>query len=51
METYDLYEQKGLTSEELRKGYRIITGLDNDDELTDEEIYKYLLDILKENED
>ncbi len=50
METYDLYEQKGLTSEELRKGYRIITGLD-DGELTDEEIYKYLLNTLKENED
>ena len=48
--TYDLYEMKGLTAEELRKGYRIITGLDNDNEFTDEEIYEYLIETLYEEE-
>ena len=32
------------TPEELRIGYRIITGLDNDTEFTDNEIYLYLLE-------
>ena len=45
---FDLYEQKGLTEEELRKGYQQITGLDNGEELTAEEIHAYLLDALKE---
>lgn len=39
---------------QLREGYKIITGISYDDEiydrpLTDEEIYEYLLDALKEN--
>lgn len=48
--TYDIYEFKNLTIEEMRKGYRAITGLDNDNEFTDEEIYVYMLDALKERE-
>ena len=47
---YDLYENKNLTIEELREGYRTITGLNNDNEFTDEEIYKYMLEALQENE-
>ncbi len=47
---YDLYENKSLTIEELREGYRTITGLKNDNEFTDEEIYKYMLEALQENE-
>lgn len=49
--TYDLYEMKNLSADELRKGYRVITGLDNDDEFTDEQIYQYLLEALKETDD
>ena len=48
MKTYDLYEHKGCTAEELRRVYHVITGLDNDNEFTDEEIYQYLLDALTE---
>lgn len=48
MKTYDLYEHKNCTTEELRKVYRIITGLNNDNEFTDEEIYQYLLNALME---
>ena len=48
---YDLYEFKNLTANELRKGYREITGLDNDKEFTTEQIYKYLLDAVKEDRD
>lgn len=48
--TYDLYEIKGLTAEELREGYREITGLDNDNEFSDEEIYEYLIETLYEEE-
>ena len=45
---YDLYERKGLTIKELRKGYRIITGLNNDKDFTDEELYQYMLEALYE---
>ena len=45
---YDLYENKNLTIEELRQGYREITGLDNDNELNDKELYEYMLEALKE---
>lgn len=45
---FDLYEKKGPTEEELRKGYREITGLDNDQDFTAEEVHAYLLDALKE---
>lgn len=45
---YDLYEMKNLTAEEMREGYREITGLDNDGEFTDDELYEYLLDALYE---
>lgn len=48
--TYDLYESKGLSGDDLRKYYRGITGLDNDKELSDKEVYAYLLDALKEHE-
>lgn len=48
--TYDLYEMKGLTAEELRECYREITGLDNDNEFTDEGIYNYLIEALYEEE-
>lgn len=46
--TYDLYEIKNLSADKLREGYRAITGLDNDNELTDEQIYQYMLEALKE---
>ena len=36
--------------EDLRKGYRIITGLDNDDEMTDEEIKEYMREATREEE-
>lgn len=48
---YHLYEDKGLSAEDLRIAYRTITGLDNDNEFTDDEIHKYLLDSLKEDKD
>lgn len=51
---YDLYEFKNLTAKELREAYETITGLSFDDDiydrpLTDEEIYEYLLETLKED--
>jgi hypothetical protein len=46
--TYDLYEMKGLTIEQLREGYRTITGLDNDTDFTDEALYQYMLEALYE---
>lgn len=49
--TYDLYENKGLSAVQLREEYRGLTGLDNDQEFTDEEIYKYMLDALWEKGD
>ena len=36
--------------EDLRKGYRVITGLDNDDEMTDEEIKEYMREAMEERE-
>lgn len=48
---YDLYEMKGLTIEELREGYRIIIGLDNDEDFTDEELYQYMLEALYEEDE
>ena len=51
--TYNLYG-KIYTLEELRKGYKIITGIAYDDlscydrPLTDNEIYFYLLEALAE---
>lgn len=51
MKKYDLFERKGLTAEELRELYREITGLDNDNEFTDEGIYEYLLETLEEDEE
>lgn len=44
---YQLYENS-YTIEELRIGYRVITGLDNDDEFSDEELYQYMLETMKE---
>lgn len=35
---------KEYTADELRIGYRITTGLNNDAELTDDEIYSYMLE-------
>ena len=32
---------------ELREGYRVITGLDNDNDLTDIEVCEYILNTLK----
>lgn len=48
IKTYDLYERKDLTIEQLREGYRAITGLNNDNELTDTEIYNYMLEVFAE---
>ena len=48
VKTYDLYERKNLTIEQLREGYRVITGLDNDNEFTDGELYEYMLEALAE---
>ena len=47
MTTYNFYGNE-LTADELREGYRIITGLDNDNEMTDSEVYFYMLDAMKE---
>ena len=35
---------------DLREGYRIITGLDNDDEMTDEEVKEYMREAMKEED-
>ena len=37
-------------TEDLRKGYRVITGLDNDEEMTDEEIKEYMREAMKEED-
>lgn len=37
-----MINQEEYTIEELRKGYAIITGLDNGDEMTDEQIIEYM---------
>lgn len=45
--TYDtkyILNGKEYTADELRTGYRITTGLNNDAELTDDEIYSYMLE-------
>lgn len=49
VKSYDLYEMKNLTIEQLREGYRILTGLD-DAEMTNEQVYNYMLDTLYEKE-
>ena len=36
---------------EIREGYREITGLDNDKDFTDEEIYLYMLEVINDGED
>ena len=48
VKTYDLYERKNLTIEQLRECYRAITGLNNDNEFTDTEIYNYMLEAFAE---
>lgn len=53
MKKYNIYGEL-YTIEELREGYETITGIAYDDltcydkPLTDEEIYNYLLDAMKE---
>ena len=42
---------KEYSVDELREGYRVITGLDNDDEFTDIEICEYMLNALMESEE
>ena len=37
-------------TEDLREGYRIITGLDNDNEMTDEEVKEYMREAMKEKD-
>lgn len=46
----NIYEYKNLTPKQLREMYRNITGLTNDEEFTNQEIAKYLLDALQETE-
>lgn len=41
---------KEYTADELRIGYRITTGLNNDAELTDDEIYSYMLEQFEQDE-
>lgn len=48
---YNIYEYKNLTPKQLREMYRNVTGLNNDDEFTDQEITEYLLETLRESED
>lgn len=45
-----LYDLKGskYTIDQLREGYREVTGLDNDKSLSDELIYNYMLELAKE---
>lgn len=45
-----IYEMK-LTASQMREEYRNLTGLDNDDEFTDDEIYNYLLEAYFEEEE
>lgn len=47
---YNVYEYKNLTPKQLREIYRNVTGLNNDDEFTNQEIVDYLLDTLQEKE-
>lgn len=46
---YNIYEYKNLTPKQLREIYRNVTGLNNDEEFTNQEIVKYLLDALQES--
>ena len=48
---YNVYEYKNLTPKQLREIYRTVTGLNNDEEFTNQEIAEYLLDTLQESED
>lgn len=48
---YNVYEYKNLTPKQLRGIYRNVTGLNNDEEFTNQEIAEYLLDTLQESED
>lgn len=48
---YNVYEYKNLTPKQLREIYRNITGLNHDDEFTNQEIAEYLLETLQESED
>ena len=43
---YNVYEYKNLTPKQLREIYRNITGLNHDDEFTNQEIEEYLLETL-----
>lgn len=46
---YNIYEYKNLTPKQLREMYRNVTGLNNDEEFTNQEVVKYLLDALQES--
>ena len=46
--TYDIYENKNLTAEDMRKMYAGITGLDNADDFTPEELHAYLVETMSE---
>lgn len=37
------------TIEQLREGYRVITGLNNDSKFSDDELYEYMKDVLRED--
>ena len=50
MKTYQIYEET-CTIEEIKRGYEIITGLDNHDEFTEEELVFYVLNAMKDNEE
>lgn len=42
----NIYELFEMSFDELRELYNKITGLNNDDEFTEEEIFSYLVDVL-----
>ena len=44
-------EIKQLAMEELRKGYKVVSGLDNANELTDNELLEYMRIVLLEHEE
>lgn len=50
MKKYKIYENE-YTFEEIKEGYKIITGLDNIDEFTEEELVFYVLDAMKDYEE
>lgn len=39
-----------ITISGIRKAYRVITGLENDSEMTDEQVYEYVCNALRERE-